>query len=285
MIREATAADIPAIAAWTTDTFDWGDYVPDDLPVWLRDPSIGVFVYDEGGIPIALGKAQMLSPTEAWLSSARVHPEHRGRRIAGAVGEALMSWARQRDGRIARLIVEDWNDSAISQVERGGMRRVVDLTWCHRAVSTKAAAPGGNGGRRAPAALRARQGRSADAEPAFAAWSVGSLCRSARGLFCSSWAARRLTAEDLAEAARQNGFWEVGSGWITGERIGQRFSISWIETSPEEAADALRAVVDLAAGSGADELWMWVPTIDWIVAAAQKAGCETAAMGIYAVEL
>ena len=76
-IRPARTEDIKQIIPWTSDTFSWGDYVPERLPVWLDDHNSTVLVATIEDEPVGLVHGLMLSSNEAWLEAARVQPDHR----------------------------------------------------------------------------------------------------------------------------------------------------------------------------------------------------------------
>lgn len=82
-IRPARKSDLDSIRLWTADTFSWGDYIEDVFERWRLDPmgELAVLV-DAEDIPIAIANAAMVSPTEAWLQGARVHPEFRRQGLA-----------------------------------------------------------------------------------------------------------------------------------------------------------------------------------------------------------
>lgn len=287
-VRPARATDIDAIAAFTRDTFEWGDYVADAFLDWLnRDDMFVAVAVQSDDVPIAMGSVRMLSSTEAWFHAARVHPHHRGRRIAGLIADEGVTWAARAGARIGRLLVEDWNEPSIRHVEREGLRRATSFVHCSKPVGDASPSPDGNGGRRLPSKLRARPAGSAEAQPGFASWSVGELGRAARGLFGVRWAFRRLTIEDLEAAARGNAFWEIGAGWALAGP-GWRpdvFEVGWLETRAEDASDLLRSLIDLAIGSGAESLVVWLPEVEWIARTARRLGFETELMHIYAREL
>ena len=136
-----------------------------------------------------------------------------------------------------------------------------------------------------PAQERLRPTKSAEAEPAFMSWSVGELGTASRGLVGARWTFRRLTPDDLVAAAKQNALWEARSGWAMGARDENTFEVGWVETRPEDSGDFLRAVVDVASGSGAESLSLWLPSVDWALRAARRAGCELHPMTVYATEI
>jgi GNAT superfamily N-acetyltransferase len=284
-IRNARRDDIPAIESLTANTFEWGDYIPGVIEDWLESDSSVVLVACDDDVPIAMAKASMLSTTEAWFSAARVHPEWRGRGIAGTVAGELDEWARFQGALVGRLVIEDWNEASIKHVEKIGMRPVSRVVRCTRTVTRSEPAPGGNGGKRVPAQERLRPTRSAEAEPAFMSWSAGELGRATRGLFAIGWSFRRLTVADLVAAARIDALWETHTGWAMGAPAGDQFSVGWVETRPDDADDFMRAIVDLSAASGAESLAAWIPEIDWALTAAERSGCELSPMSIWAKEL
>jgi GNAT superfamily N-acetyltransferase len=287
-VRPARASDLDAIAAFTRNTFEWGDYIADVFIDWVgRDDMLVAVAVLSDDVPIAMGSVQMLSTTEAWFSAARVRPEYRGRRIAGLIADEGAAWARERGARVGRLLIEDWNEPSLRHVEKEGLRRVMSVVRASKAVGDASPSPDGNGGRRLPSKLRARPAGSAEAQPALASWAVGELGRAARGLFGARWSFRRLTIEDLESAARAGALWEIGAGWALAHQ-GWRpveFEVGWLETRPEDATDLLRSLVDLAIGSGAESMAAWLPDVEWLVRSAQRLGFEADPMHVYAREL
>jgi GNAT superfamily N-acetyltransferase len=285
-IRRARADDREPIAAFTVDTFSWGDYVADVFTTWLDEPDTAVYVAtDDRDVPVALGRARMLAPTEAWFHAARVRPDHRGRGIAGELAGALMDWASDQGALVGRLLIEDWNEASSRHVAKIGFRPVAGFTLGVRAVGDASPFPAGNGGKRGPARLRARPAGSAEAEPAYSSWAVGPLGRAARGLFGVQWAFRRLTASDLGEAATNDALWEIGAGWAMASRGESGVEVAWLETRPEDAGDLIRALVDLATSTGVESLRVWLPTTDWLVREARRERFEIHPMAVHAREL
>ena len=284
-IRSARRDDIPAIESFTSNTFEWGDYISAMIGEWLESDSTLVLVACDDDVPVAMAKVTMLSKTEAWFSAARVHPDWRGRGIAGTIAGELDDWARERGAVVGRLVIEDWNEASINHVEKIGMRPVSRVVRCTRSVTKNDPVPGGNGGKRVPARDRLRPTRSAEAEPAFMSWSVGELGRTARGLFAIGWSFRRLTVPDLVAAARVDALWEAHTGWAMGAQSGEVFSVGWVETRRDDVGDFIRAVVDAATASDSESLAVWLPEVDWAVGAAERAGCELSPMSVWAKQL
>jgi GNAT superfamily N-acetyltransferase len=286
VIRPAAAADREAIAAFTTDTFDWGDYVADEFDTWLDVPGTHMIVaVDDQDTAIAMSRARLVSATEAWFHAARVHPDYRGRGIAGEMAAVLEEWAGAEGALVGRLLIEDWNRASIRHVEKIGFRRVADVVRATKPIGDASPSPDGNGGRRVPSRLRARQAHAADAGPAYASWSVGELGRATRGLSGSHWTYARLTIDHLISAARRGAFWEIGGGWAVADSEGDTFEVAWLEARPEDATDLLRALIDIGIGSGAESAVLWLPGVDWTVRAARHLGFDVEPMGVFEVEL
>jgi len=145
--RKATHEDVDEIIAFTTDTFEWGDYIPEMIAEWIDDPSGVVMVaVDDSGIA-GLARVVLLSETEAWSHAARVRPDRRGEGIAGDLADVLLEWARTHGVLITRLLIEDDNDSSIRHIQKKGFRRVATVVRARRAIGEAT----GQRGRRADA--------------------------------------------------------------------------------------------------------------------------------------
>lgn len=286
VIRPARASDAEAIASFTKDTFEWGDYVPEAFPSWLNQPASHMVVaVDDDDSAIAMSRGRLVSATEAWFHAARVHPEWRGRGIAGEMADVLRAWAGAEGAVVGRLLIEDYNTASIHHVEKIGFRRVTSVVRGTKPVGDASPSPDGNGGRRVPSRLRARPAHATEATPAFASWSFGELGRATRGLVGSHWTYARLTVDHLAAAAKSGSFWEIGGGWAVTDIEEGSLEVGWLETRPDDATDLLKALIDMAVGSGVESISLWIPDVDWLVKVAKRLGFDTGRMGVYAVEL
>ena len=135
-LRPARLEDVPGIVEWTTDTFDWGDYVPERISTWISDPNSQVLVaVGEADTPLAVAHVVMLSPTEGWLEAARVHPDHRRSGLGSALNHAGVDWARSLGARVVRLATEADNAAARSQVEALGYRQT--SSWVYSWIEVR----------------------------------------------------------------------------------------------------------------------------------------------------
>ena len=123
-VRPARPEDRDAVLAFCTQTWEWGDYIEYVWDEWLHDPNGVLFVATIDGQPVGVAHMRMLTPTEAWLEGMRIDPVYRGRGLAGAINNEMLAEAMRRGAKVARLITESTNSSAIRLLERGLMRQV-----------------------------------------------------------------------------------------------------------------------------------------------------------------
>ena len=283
--REAAHEDVPEIVAFTTDTFAWGDYVPEMIDEWIDDASGAVMVaVDDSGI-VGLARVALLSESEAWSHAARIRPDRRGEGIAGDLADVLLEWTRSHGIRVTRLLIEDDNESSIRHIKKKGFRRVATAVRARRAIGDATPNPEGNGGRRTSATVTARSINTADTPMLAAEWSLSQCGRPLRGLIAEGWTFRTLTEQDLLDAAHDAGLWQVGSSWAVTRQVDTEFDVSLLDTNPDEAFDTIRSLIDLANGRGAEDFWMWLTDLDWLIQAARRAGCEVSTSGIWVYSL
>jgi GNAT superfamily N-acetyltransferase len=285
VVRPGRPDDLPAIAKWTRDTFDWGDYVADVFDDWLEDPAGVVIVGELDGAPIGLGRVAMVSPAEGWAQGMRVHPEHRRAGVGTAISEAMWDWARIAGARIVRLAIDERNIASQRQAEHMGFRRVNSWRRGERMIGENSPVPEGNGGMRVPPLERLDDAPSAEAEPAFLSWSSGELARAARGLFPIGWVWRTMTVEHLVLAARNRNLVEGRPGWAIVEVHDEVLFAHWLETTPDDARAMVLALVDRAVEATVGEIRVWVPSIDWLEEAFAASGFEFDTVGVWALAL
>lgn len=283
--RPATRDDIDEIISFTTDTFEWGDYVPAMIGEWINDTSGCVMVaVDDSGI-VGLARVILLSETEAWSHAARIRPDRRGEGIAGELADVLLDWARGHGALIIRLLVEDDNEASVRQVGKKGLRKVATAVRARRAIGEATPNPEGNGGRRTPSDKKARPVKAADASMLAAGWPLSQCGRPLRGLIAEGWQFHTLTEPDLVNAARNGGLWEIGSSWAVTRLDDTLFDVSLLDTDSYGAFDAIRSLIDVANERGAEAFSMWLADIDWLVQAARRAGCDVFTNGIWVYSL
>ena len=280
-IRPGRIEDAEKVRSFTEDTFDWGDYVGREFPSWLGNPDeLAIVAADDSGTPVAVARVGVLSDAEAWLSGARVHPEHRRQGIGSVMNDFGVNWARERGARVMRLSTEETNTAAQLQVEKLGYRRVARFALAVRAVEAKTppgAGPGSNGGRRLTGPERLDLAPSAEADPAYLVWSTGDQARVAHQLFpADGWSFRRLRPPDLVAAAKARRLWTSPSAWVVTEEEDDEIWVPLFITTIEDADRAAVALVDLAQERAAGLLRVMIPRVDWLEEALQRHGFQLA---------
>jgi GNAT superfamily N-acetyltransferase len=274
VIRPARAEDVPLIAPWTRATFAWGDYVPDALPGWLEDEGslVMVCVYEDD-IPVAVSRAQLLSPTEAWLSGARVHPDHRRSGMGMAMNDHGVAWARDRNALVARLATEEENQAARSQVLKAGYR--LTSRW----VFASATAPTG---RRLRPADRMRPTSSAEADAAWIYWSQSDLAQAGRDLISDGWRWRNASRRDLEKALSEHSFYQSPGGWVIAEPDDEVIAVRWVATSPSDAPLLIQGLRDLLLEQKKERVEVMLPDTAWGIETLHREGFEVHPVLIYA---
>jgi GNAT superfamily N-acetyltransferase len=281
-LRRGRIDDVDAIVAFTTDTFAWGDYVPEMVADWLTsDDGVVMVAVDGSDRPVAMARAVFLTEREVWSHAARVHPDHRGHGIAGELADALMDWATEHGGYVVRLLIDDDNLASIQHIVKKGFTRSVSVVRATRGIGSGSPRPHGNGGRRHPSPLQPRPGKRQDLALVRASWSTSEVGRVLRGLVGEQWRFHRLTDADIERAARTGNLWEIGSSWAITGSVEPTFDVQLLDTTPDEAYDVLRALIDSANNRGAEDLTMWLADTEWLVQACRRTGCDVTGHGVW----
>ena len=273
-VRAASGADIEGIVSWTTDTFEWGDYVPDRISDWISDPRSRVLVCVDGSnVPIAVAHAVMLSATEGWLEAARVHPDHRRAGLGSALNHAGVEWVKSQGARVVRLATEASNQAARKQVEHLGYRQI--SSWLYTWIEVRP-------DHRAPRELRMRPAPGSDVDPAWMFWSTGELSLRGRGFIANGWQWRKATPEDLIGAASDGYFFQNPAGWAVADQpVPDETRIRWLATTKEEAPRLFDGLIGLAADRESAGLTLKVPNLPWANEALIRAGGDPDEVLIY----
>ena len=278
-IRPGRMEDIEAVRSFTEDTFEWGDYVAREFPTWLhQSDELAIVAADERDSPVAVARVGLLSAAEAWLSGARVHPDHRRQGIGSVMNDFGVEWARERGAQVIRLATEEGNSAARNQVEKLGYRPVARFALAVRTVEGKPLSgqgTGSNGGRRLTGTERLDLAPSAEADPAYLVWSTGDMARVGHQLFAADgWSFRRLWPRDLVAAAKARRLWTSPSAWVVTEEEDEAMWVPVFVTTIEDADRAALALVDLAQERAAKLVQVMIPRVDWLEEALQRSRFE-----------
>lgn len=75
------------------------------------------------------------------------------------------------------------------------------------------------------------------------------------------------------------------AGWALAAVDDGDLEIGWLETGADEAAELLRAILDLAGELSAERITVKLPAVDWVQPALETAGYTTGGLVLYAKEL
>lgn len=275
-VRIARPEDVASIIPWTTDTFEWGDYVPDRLMDWIEsDDSEVIVCMDQAGSPVAVAHALMLSGTEGWLEAARVHPDHKRSGMGSAMNHAGVEWARERGARVVRLATETDNVAAMRQVEALGYR--VTSRWVY--AGFEAGTP--------PVIddeLRLRPAHPSDVDPAWMFWGASDLAHDGRELLALGWRWRKAKPDDLTAAADAKTLFQSPSGWVIADAPRDEYMrVIWLATTPGEAPRLIDSLISLTASRGLPELAVKTPDVPWMTESLKRAGGNLSEILVYAL--
>lgn len=264
-IRPGHHGDAESITSWTSDTFSWGDYIPERLPDWLDDPDGEVLVAaDETDTPMAMCHVAMLSPTEGWLEGARVHPERRRSGLGKRLNDAGVAWVRDRGGRVVRLVAETSNMAARNQVRQLGYREVSRWLFAEFDVDPT---------HRTSERYRMRPAPGSDAEAAWLFWAGSDLARESRELIALGWRWRMARPSDVTRAPGL--LVQSSAGWASLEQPDEEWMrTSWIASTPEDMLGLIDGLLDFAAERGVSELDIKLPDLPWTAEATRRSGAE-----------
>lgn len=262
-VRPARPDDVASIVPWTTDTFSWGDYIPERIETWLQDSEAEVLVAaDDSDTPLALCRVSMLSASEGWIEGARVHPDHRRKGLGSLLNDAAVEWARERGGRVIRLSIDQTNLAARNQVEGLGYRGV--SKWIHAEFEVDRT-------RRAPERHRLRPAPGGDAEAAWLFWVGSDLARESRELIAIGWHWRTARPQDVTGAGGV--LYQSPDGWALVEQPeDDLMRTNWIASTAEDMLGLIDGLLDLAAERGVDELAVKLPNLPWTAEAITRSG-------------
>lgn len=271
-IRHARPTDVALVTPWTTDTFSWGDYVPDRMPQWLEDPRSAVFVsVDDGDIPVALVHVAMLSETEAWIEGARVHPDHRRMGLGSKLNHTGVDWARHHGGRVIRLATEADNRAARNQVEGLGYREVSQWVFSSLRVDPT---------HRAREMYRLRPAPRSDAEAAWLFWAASDLAREGRELIANHWQWRIARPDDMTTGGE---LLQSPAGWLSIMSPADDWIVArWFATAPEGLLHLFDGLLDLAAERSVTEVDVKLPNLGWTSEAMTRFGGNPREVLVYA---
>ena len=194
--RPATHDDYDAVAAFTRNTWEDGDYIPRIYHDWIEGDDQLTLVAEVDGEIAGIAQFVLLSEWEAWGQGLRVHPDYRGQGIALTLAHDLFDWATDQGTSVARVMVFSWNEPGLGNARAVGYDPITEFRW---------AQPDPRG---ADPALEI----TSDPNAAWHYWTDSDAREQLHGLaldFEEIWALSELTRDDLVRAADETALFAV----------------------------------------------------------------------------
>lgn len=205
MVRDFREQDREAILAFSRQTWSWGDYIPDALDGWLREPDGSVRVAETpDGRTIGVQHYEELPGGQSWLSGLRVHPDFRGQGVAGAFLDDGVETA-QRHGMHALRFASEVNNEPIQTLSRKRGLRSRGTWLSFERILDEAACTIGRG--KPPL-----QASTSSLSAAESARMMSVLHASGHALFPHEWAWKELNLEALERLRTTDGVLVSRSG-------------------------------------------------------------------------
>jgi GNAT superfamily N-acetyltransferase len=254
------------------------DYVPRAFPRWVRDPRSYTMVAEQDGRVIAVARARLVTPCEAWGQGIRVDPASQGLGIGRAITLHWPDVLRRRGARVARVAVLADNRASLRMMAKSGFRiagRTVRRGWWDRRP------PRGDGTGRGSVLLRrigsaARLWRRIRREAPRA--------RTGRLVLAGDYYTA-LTPSRLSAYVRRGDAYAAGRAYclVDRRRIGFVPARGWwivaLGGPPRDAAALAREILRRALRRGGRELWIDAGGDRRLIRALETAGFTPPASG------
>jgi ribosomal protein S18 acetylase RimI-like enzyme len=253
LLRQARLSDLPQIRR-ISGRVRARDYVPRAFPRWVRDPRSYTMVAEQNGRVIAVARARLVTPGEAWGQGIRVDPASQGLGIGRAITLHWPNVLHRRGARVARVAVLAGNRASLRMMVKSGFRitsRMIRRGWWRRLLPQPEA-----DGRQPPPLRKTRSAaslwRRIQHEPAS---------RHGRLVLAGDYYTA-LTLSRVAGYVRRGDAYEVGRAFCLVDRraLGLVPRPGWwivaMGGPPRDAAALARAVLTHAWRRGARALWI-----------------------------
>ena len=247
-LRAGRLDDLPVVAAFTQNTFEWGDYITRAWERWVNSERGDLLVAEIGGVLVGTIHVRYLGQREAWLEGLRVQPASRQQGVATTLMQAVHARARKKHCRIIRLETADRNTNARRIFERVG--------YAQRAQYATFEAKTGAG-----EIARVRAAKLSDAETCAQIWQTSRFRQSARNLVPAAYGWRwcEFSAARLREAVRARNVWltrDARAFMVT--RASDSFDVTMLAGPKNRARELMDAAIHMAHAQGFETLRWFV---------------------------
>lgn len=195
-IRTGLPQDRQAIASFTKNTFQWGDYLSDVWDEWTREPRAKLFVAELDKRVVGTTHIACLGEGEAWLEGVRVHPDYRRQGVARQLIRAAHEWASKAQCRTVRLETDSHNSRARALFDSFGYSQLLEYV-------------GWKGNPHKPGPADVRQAHRGDLEVLWRIWQDSRLYIESREIVPAAvgWRWWRMSKARMRHAIDQKNVW------------------------------------------------------------------------------
>jgi ribosomal protein S18 acetylase RimI-like enzyme len=127
-IRRAREVDKEPLMEFIKHVWGGHDYIPYVWDSWIADRRAKMFVLLADGRQVGMNRMRQLPDGSVWMEGVRVHPDYRGKGLAGMLGENSMKVGRKGGATVFRLTSNARNRAAHRQVAKLGFREISRLS-------------------------------------------------------------------------------------------------------------------------------------------------------------
>jgi hypothetical protein len=187
-----------------------------------------------------------------------------------------VKWAAEHGAQIVRLVVEDDNQGAQSQVEKLGYRNT--CVW----ILGEAETPRGPLPRERD---RLHPASSADADAGWLLWLGSELARAGRELHPKHWRWRKTVRSVLDTPIANRNLYQGGAGWLVAVPDEGTLQVAWMVTDPADCPSLLEGIAEVARQLEMARIEIFIPETPWTREALIREGFSTRRFLIYAKSL
>lgn len=136
-LRSIVEADRSRIMEISSQIWDGGDWVPEEIDAWLQDKSGEAVAAVLDGRIIGFARRTWLCPGHAWFEGLRTDPAYAGRGAAREMTRHLIDSARHAGAKKIHLSTHIGNKASIHIIESYGFTRIAGFVLLERTIEDR----------------------------------------------------------------------------------------------------------------------------------------------------
>jgi N-acetylglutamate synthase-like GNAT family acetyltransferase len=127
-IRKVQSSDFEDVKEISKHIWEGHDYVPSVAERWSQDPKCHFYGVEADGRVVAVGNLRLIeSGRVGWMEGLRVHPDYRGRGLAGELSLYIVKKGEELGVERLRFTTDFDNAASLKLAKKLGFRRVVTV--------------------------------------------------------------------------------------------------------------------------------------------------------------